>query len=636
VKKWLLVGVLMVSVALVAAVLVWRPWSSQPAAEGSISNTATGDGWSATASFSDAPALRARVERADLEEKQKAVLPATTTLRGLADFNVEGGDFPISGAKISFTVTAPLSGDRLPVIAHWNESSLLWEPVETAPSEDRRTATASVSHFSEYGFFDWAFNVAGQITGNAATSGVTCDRPIPAWADPQFFEDINSPVLWCGGKDSKNGDILVAKLKMNRDTAAKISLAIDSTWAWSDLWQGAPIDLATMADSSGVSGSTFGKREYMVQPFGEMHFGFSRAALEAHYYGGPSQPLVEVESGWFYTAAAIVWAQIGSLSSGDSPVAAASSAMAMMNCGRELITINSGTGAVDAFGKAMTCLGTQKAKDQLHRGVRTVLADRYPHLTDGWITVHSQPILSKFAFVGTLYSSASLSLKVFSAAGDATLPENVRQFRFTPSLEALKSRVAEKKTYKGSFAGTDYSFTYPAGWKVKEAQASPYFTLLEVINEQGVKMANLNLLSTWDATGAGNRHPVVAQSDLQSTGTMSAMGADRDQPMRSKFLVRTVTMDLTGYPDDATAARWTKPVAVAVSAGGWQEPAKDLAPFHLSGIGFINVAVTGSPQPFAVVEFQTNRYFDTVAAADVWKATSEYRNVVNMIASFTG
>lgn len=46
---------------------------------------------------------------------------------------------------------------------------------------------------------------------------------------------------------------------------------------------------------------------------------------------------------------AIMWDQIGGMSGGDSPIAAASSTMALMDCGQALLTANSASGAVEAF-----------------------------------------------------------------------------------------------------------------------------------------------------------------------------------------------------------------------------------------------------------------------------------------------
>ncbi|MFC9419959.1 hypothetical protein, partial [Bacillus mobilis] len=446
-KKWQLIVALVVTAIVVSAVIVWQPWASTPTvANDQVQESTTGTGWSATASFPGEASLKARVQQAQPDEKQSAAFPAATRLRALAEFSVEGGPFPASGAKVSFTLNEPLAGERVPVIAHWDAGNSIWQPVQTTLSGDRRTVTAAVAHFSQYGFFDYLFNALGQVTGNAAASGVTCDRPIPNWADPQYFDDINSPVLWCGGKDAKNADILVAKLKMNRDTAAKVTLAIDPAWAWSDLWKAFPTDLATMAAAAELPSNPFSKRQYLIQPFGEMDLGFSRSDLEALYYGGTNKPLIRVETGWFYSAAAIMWDMAGDMSGRDSPIGAVSSTLAMIECGQALLSASSADGAVDAFGNAMTCLGTQQSKDALNRGVRTVLADRYPHLTSGWITVHSKTILSKFGLIGLGMKTADFSLKAFSAVGDASLPDNVRQFQYEPSLDAIKQVAAKKKT----------------------------------------------------------------------------------------------------------------------------------------------------------------------------------------------
>lgn len=639
-KKWLLVLVLLTSAALVTALAVWAPWSStQETATGtSTKDTATGEGWSATASFPDNPGLSAHVEPIDPDSEQATVFPTDTTLRALADFSLEGDEFPANGAEVSFTLDDPLAEDKGAVIAHWNEASKQWEPVATVLSEDRRSVTADVTHFSQYGFFDYLFNAIGQVTGNAASSGVTCDQPIPSWADPQYFDDINSPVLWCGGKDSNNADLLVAKLKMNRDTAAKVTIAIDPAWAWSDLWRPlSPTDLVTMAASAELPSNPFSKREYLVQPFGELHFGFSRSALEDLYYGGANQPLIQVETGWFYSAAGLMWSQLSEQAGGDSPIAAISSTMAMFNCGQALLGANSESNAVDGFRGTLTCLGTQESKDLIHRGVRTFLADRYPHLTDGWITVHSKKILSKFEVLGTGVQAVSLSMKAFSAYGDSTLPESVRQFQFSPSLEAVKARAPQEKTFSGTQMGTSYSFTYPKDWSVAEQSENEFSPGLTVSDSSGNKVATLSIFSVWGATAIqGQLRPVARTTHQPALGSMSSGGPGGRGA--SPFHVRTVTMDLTDYPADVATYGWPQPVAVAVSADmrTTEQTATELPPYLLAGIGVINASANPNGQPSAVVQFGTTRHFATLQEAEAWTSTDEYQSVVDMIASFDG
>lgn len=94
-KKWLLIVALVVAAAVTAAVMVWQPWATAPSvAEDSSQQSATGEGWTATASFPGDPGLRAQVQQSDPDDQQNAALPTATTLRALADFNLDGGQFP--------------------------------------------------------------------------------------------------------------------------------------------------------------------------------------------------------------------------------------------------------------------------------------------------------------------------------------------------------------------------------------------------------------------------------------------------------------------------------------------------------------------------------------------------------------
>lgn len=368
-----------------------------------------------------------------------------------------------------------------------------------------------------------------------------------------------------------------------------------------------------------------------------MSFGFSRPALETLYYGGANQPLIHVETGWFYTAAAIMWDQIGGSSGAESPITAVSSTMTLMDCGQTLLTASSSRGAVDAFGKAMTCPGTQQSKDVIHRGVHTILSERYPDHTRRWISYHSKKILSKLGLIGLGMKTADFSLKIFSAVGDGTLPDNVRQFKFEPSVKAIRERVPQKKTYTGTQLGTNYTFKHPAGWSVVEEKSFPYMAEVGIYDGKGTEMAGLSVLTSWDANGFVQPRKVAKLSETPSAWTMSAAGTiNRGKTGMSKFLVRTVIMDLTAYPAEASGLKWDNPVAVAVSAGLWDAPATELAPFLLTGVGAINSTGTVNRQPYAPVVFAAQRYFDTAQQAEAWTTTEEYRNVVEMIASFNG
>jgi hypothetical protein len=71
VKKWLLIVALVVAAAVTAGVMVWQPSATAPSvAEDSSQPSATGEGWTATATFPGEPGLRAQVQQADPDDKQ--------------------------------------------------------------------------------------------------------------------------------------------------------------------------------------------------------------------------------------------------------------------------------------------------------------------------------------------------------------------------------------------------------------------------------------------------------------------------------------------------------------------------------------------------------------------------------------
>lgn len=137
-------------------------------------------------------------------------------------------------------------------------------------------------------------------------------------------------------------------------------------------------------------------------------------------------------------------------------------------------------------------------------------------------------------------------------------------------------------------------------------------------------MAGLSILTSWDANGFVQLRKVAKATETPSVGTMSSAGIINGGKTTgaSKFLVRTVIMDLSPYPGEAPGLRWEKPVAVAVSAGLWYAaPATELAPFLLTGVGAISATDTVNRQTYAPVVFAAQRYFDTVQQAEAWTGT---------------
>ena len=145
----------------------------------------------------------------------EAVLPAGATLHKGVSLTMANGAFPASGADVVFKLEQPLAADRVGTVAYWNPEATAWELRATQLSEDRRTLTARVEHFSDYNWIETLYNGIGKAVGEK-TDPPACEGGIPSWADPSFSKDnINAPVLWCIGTDGKNPDIMEVRVKMN-------------------------------------------------------------------------------------------------------------------------------------------------------------------------------------------------------------------------------------------------------------------------------------------------------------------------------------------------------------------------------------------------------------------------------------
>lgn len=188
------------------------------------------------------------------------------------------------------------------------------------------------------------------------------------------------------------------------------------------------------------------------------------------------------------------------------------------------------------------------------------------------------------------------------------------------------------KTFTGNPLGTQFTFDYPADWSVAAGQYSGW----TIKNGRGTEIATLDVLATWDASGAWQPRPVSSETTLASKGKLSANGTGPADFKSAPFSVRTIVMDLTSYPSDQKNSHWPKPVAINVSLSTAQVPSSTLIPPLLYGVGAIKANDQGNGWPSAAVIFQGQRFFNTVADAEAWKRTGEYRQIQDMIASFNG
>ena len=639
---WLVNIAVCAALAVIAGAITVHPWTLQAAGQEpspSSHHSAKGpNGLVASAEFPSSTGVQADVQMTTATPEMLAAAPSSFTSLGTASFSVDGGkEFPAAGATITIDLPAPAAAGHGILIAHWNQQDQVWEPVKTDLSVDRTKATATVPHFSEYGFWDYMFNVVNQLTGNGATSGVQCDSPMPAWADPQYFDDINGPILWCGGKDRNNADILVAKMKMNRGSAAVVSTAIKPAWVWSDLWDDmGPETMLQMLSTAGMTSPATLADGYVVQPLGEYDFGFSRSALEAFYADGRwDKPLVQVSLGWQYTAFGVLYDQIKDTSQGN--VAGAVAMLALGQCSYDISKAPNSDSAAAAFSGVMGCIGS--SFDAVQKGAITFVSKK-KGLEAASAGKLVGPALSRLKFLTSAYTIVSSAQKIFTTAGDLSLPDITRQFLYQPSVSAIKETAAKKKaaapdqTYSGSAVDLSFSFSHPAGWSVAGSNEE-----LSINNAAGTRMAALSVILVWGAEGPFMSADVAAEANYGNfviKKPKTAMCGSCTTHVRSLIVdSRTATSSAQAGGDPVKALGWPLPVVVSTTISGDQLQVEKVDPRYLDGVQVFDSGVTGANgDTKRVAIFGSRKYFSTVAEAKAWLASPEHIQVEKMLASF--
>ncbi|MBP3036695.1 hypothetical protein J2M53_10585 [Arthrobacter sp. zg-ZUI100] len=163
----------------------------------------------------------------------------------VADLELDG-EFPAEGAEVSFTrEDKPIPVDGISVIAYWDETTQEWEPIETEISDDRKTLTATVNHFSIYGVIDWigdkveegmdrvedwsegVYSGAGRFLGTH-TKPPECKGSPPDWVGPNWpLQDLNNTVLSCWQSHPDDPDILQVLVTNNRQYAGLVFSAAE-------------------------------------------------------------------------------------------------------------------------------------------------------------------------------------------------------------------------------------------------------------------------------------------------------------------------------------------------------------------------------------------------------------------------
>jgi hypothetical protein len=205
-----------------------------------------------------------------------------------------GGPPPVT---LTRTFTTALDAKRGGTFIWLNTATMQWEPVPTVLAEDRRTATARLDHLSTYSWIDY-LQYGIQKTFSTRIDPPECNNSTPLWVSEDgvtFLDELNSPLRWCAGSDPTNPDLLVIKVRRNREAGAFVTPAVTPTWTYNSAF-------TSKTEADGIINAVLDPFALRAQfasggqflPGGEeVSFGFSRQAVAA--LGERSVPLVTVK-----------------------------------------------------------------------------------------------------------------------------------------------------------------------------------------------------------------------------------------------------------------------------------------------------------------------------------------------------
>lgn len=187
-------------------------------------------------------------------------------------------------------------------------------------------------------------------------------------------------------------------------------------------------------------------------------------------------------------------------------------------------------------------------------------------------------------------------------------------------------------TFSGSLEDVEFSFDYPADWNVVDfSEILVDGNQVTVSSADGTNMATLMILSAWGPECNGPTdcvdRPAVYLGDWAGETPLSASGP---------FVVRSVAMDLAGFPQDRSRSSWDENVQMVTSLS-WvtTPPPESLLPNLMYGVGRVETGIEGANRDTKrTVLFTGSKGFGTLQEAQAYTATDEHRKVQAMIASF--
>lgn len=503
----------------------------------------------ASVSFPGASGLEASVTNEAQTSEMQTALPPQSSLAQVVDLNMKSGSFPASGAQLTFTLDQPTSADNVAFVANWDTGSQSWVPLASETSADGKSVSAKLAHFSTYGLVDWVRNGLGGLVG-VRTPPPDCGRDPPPWDDksaPQFFDDLNGPVLWCATSDRDHPDELEVKLKVNRGAAASITVAVPPVWTHSGLWETLkPETWATMV-LGGPESLIPDTNTYFVPPTDEFDMRFTKSDVMNFWHSNRTRPLIQVATSPADVMAGLLYNVLYGTDPGSKALFLVTSAMAVTECSSDIttsvgdLTLTSSTvksvipklGA--AFGAVASCLAGQS--EFVAQSAARYLATRNPGLSLEDLVIKTSFDVKKIMRWARFVEAIQVLTPVGDALTDLLLDPIARQFVFQPTDQALKEYIQGKQDFSQTFH-TGYLFQggppalsprrasmslqYPRGWTTSVTRfGRPTDDFVSFSGPQGKEEVSFEFRSDAEGSCAPSNYETLEAVPLGSSGIAS-------------------------------------------------------------------------------------------------------------------
>lgn len=373
------------------------------------------------------------------------------------------GDFPAEGATLARSYAQPLPADVAVTFAYWDEEYDTWFPVPTTISEDRITATATVSHFSLWNDFlsgsqqaltavrdgaakagqvvvEWTGNGVQAVVGAAGEAAKAlhwslgnmfstrvelpeCDNPTPQWViDAAVSFDVNDPVRFCVGHDKADPDLLVVKARSNRGYGFPATLATEPAWEYNSTNENtldATIDNIAALDAAvgAVVAELWADGRY-VGPGEEISFGVPAHALD----GYDSKVLLELGApnlGQFISSTVTQQLVAWGIGKADASLAAI---IAVAGCWNDMRSVNELGKAAGAVTKCLNSI-----KDDITKTLQSAL------LANGSTIATAEGAGKLIGRVGMVAALLPAAISAADYIAELNFPREVRSLKVTTS-----------------------------------------------------------------------------------------------------------------------------------------------------------------------------------------------------------